>query len=455
MESVPFIESMRSFLEALGVPVAHSEFAALGLLALGAVVVLLLLLRLTRRRAPSGGDASVGRLHGTVQDLSLRLNDVTGRLQGEQTRQSELLKQLVERVQQIESQLDLAPPAAVEKKNLVEQAAVPAAVAGDGQARLRSGLAKTRQGFFSRIGEIFSRREEQSGEELLEELEAVLIGADLGVKTTNAVLDHLRAQMAATGVIDANVLRDSLKATLRGILRSAAPAQIVPRKRDGQPFVLLVVGVNGVGKTTTIGKLAQRFRAEGARVMLGACDTFRAAAADQLEIWAKRTGAVLVRGEEGAKPATVAYTAVHQARDEGYDVLILDTAGRLHTRANLMSELGNLVRIVGREQGGAPHETLLVIDASTGQNALQQAREFHNLVSLTGIVVTKLDGTPKGGIVVAVKDELGVPIRYIGVGESAEDLQTFDAERFVEALFADDATAADAGLPRRRRQAGG
>ncbi|HQH27560.1 MAG TPA: signal recognition particle-docking protein FtsY, partial [Oligoflexia bacterium] len=209
-------------------------------------------------------------------------------------------------------------------------------------------------------------------------------------------------------------------------------------KVDGKPKVVLVAGVNGVGKTTTIGKLAHQFRSRGARVLLAACDTFRAAADEQLDIWAKRAGVEVVSGASGTKPATVAFQAVHRAVEESYDVLLVDTAGRLHTRVNLMNELVHVVQILGRELPGAPHETILVLDGSTGQNALQQARTFHERIKLTGIIVTKLDGTAKGGVIVPIKEELSVPIRYIGVGESITALRPFSAQDFTAALFAEE-----------------
>ena len=195
--------------------------------------------------------------------------------------------------------------------------------------------------------------------------------------------------------------------------------------------------MNGVGKTTTIGKLASRFTSQGARVLLAACDTFRAAAAEQIEVWAERSGVEVEKGADGAKPSTVAFAALQRAKSESFDVLLIDTAGRLHTRVNLMNELIAVVKLIERELPGAPHESLLVLDATTGQNALQQAKEFHDKVNLTGIIITKLDGTPKGGIVVAIRDELGIPIRYIGVGESIGDLRPFDAAEFVDALLAE------------------
>lgn len=269
-----------------------------------------------------------------------------------------------------------------------------------------------------------------------EALEEILVTSDLGVKTSGKLLSSLKAE-AAAGAMDVDALKGALRRSMLEILADDAGAEIALRRPDGGPLVVLVVGVNGVGKTTTIGKLASRFTAQGAKVLLAACDTFRAAAAEQIEVWAERSGVEVVRGNDGAKPSTVAFTALQRAKAEGFDVVLIDTAGRLHTRVNLMNELIAVVKLIEREIPGAPHESILVLDATTGQNALQQAMEFHDKVKLTGIIITKLDGTPKGGIVVAIRDELGIPIRYIGVGESISDLRAFDATEFVDALLAD------------------
>lgn len=299
------------------------------------------------------------------------------------------------------------------------------------------GLQKTRNQLFSGFSRIFENQPTIDISKL-DQLEELLIMSDLGVATAKRLVDGVRAEAELRGAVDIEELRAILRSSLQEILQTNTAIEIVPAKREGQPLVVMVVGVNGVGKTTTIAKLANRFRESGARVLIGACDTFRAAAVEQLASWAERVGADMERGAENAKPSTVAYQAVHRAQDQGYDVLILDTAGRLHTKVNLMNELANVRDLVAREQAGAPHETLLVLDASTGQNALQQAREFNERTELSGIVVTKLDGTPKGGVVVAIKDELGIPIRYIGVGEGLEDLKKFSAEEFTNALLSNE-----------------
>ena len=301
---------------------------------------------------------------------------------------------------------------------------------------ISAGLSKTRNQFLGRLKELVGLGRRITAE-TLESFEELLLTSDLGVKTTQKLLGAVKEELKKGGEIEEDRIRSLLREQLLTILRSEVPTEITPRKRDGKPLVVLVVGVNGVGKTTTIGKLAGKFTSQGARVMLAACDTFRAAAAEQIDVWAERSGAVLVRGADGAKPSTVAYEAIHRSLKEEFDVLIVDTAGRLHTRVNLMNELVAVLKLIEREIPGAPHESILVLDATTGQNALQQAREFHDKVNLSGVVITKLDGTPKGGMVVAVRDELGLPIRYIGVGESAADLRPFDPEEFVGALLGD------------------
>ncbi len=318
------------------------------------------------------------------------------------------------------------------------------------QEALSTGLEKTRRQFFSKFRALF--RGETLPAESIEELEELLISSDLGVRTTSELIRRIKGLPEATE----GSVRHELKELITSILKSDVAPEIVPVKREGQPLVIVVVGVNGVGKTTTIGKLAAQFKKQGARVLVGACDTFRAAASEQLGVWAERIGVEVVSGPDGTKPTTVAFQAVHRAKDEGFDVLIVDTAGRLHTRVNLMNELVSVLQLIEREQPGAPHESLLVVDATTGQNALQQAREFHQKAKLTGLVVTKLDGTPKGGIVVAIKDELGIPIRYVGVGESVESLRLFSPVDFVEALFQDEVSSSDElsfrGQTRRRRR---
>ena len=298
--------------------------------------------------------------------------------------------------------------------------------------RFRSGLSRTRTLLVDGITAAVS-----SGpvdEEALEEIEAILIQADVGVETATEIVDALRGGLRSRG--EAGELFAELRSQLEEIASGSGSDPGPPASR---PHAILVAGVNGAGKTTTIGKLAARHASAGRSVLLAACDTFRAAAVPQLEIWAGRSGAEIVRSQQGADPAAVAFDAAAAAAARAVDVLIVDTAGRLHTKVNLMEELKKVKRSLGRKLPGAPHETLLVLDATTGQNALVQAREFHGAIGVDGIVLTKLDGTAKGGIAFALRRELGLPIRMIGVGEQLEDLQPFSAAAFVEALLPDSA----------------
>jgi fused signal recognition particle receptor len=268
---------------------------------------------------------------------------------------------------------------------------------------------------------------------VLDELEMRLITADVGVETTERILDGLRKQVARKELSNLEALLAALRGVLLDILRPVAiPLQIDPRIT---PFAVLVVGVNGAGKTTTIGKLARHLKDAGAKVLLAAADTFRAAAVEQLQIWGDRNGVPVIAQASGADPAAVVFDAMQAARARGVNVVLADTAGRLHTQANLMEELKKVRRVMGRVDAAAPHEVLLVLDASQGQNALQQARLFHEALQVTGVVLTKLDGTAKGGIVLAMASELKLPIRFIGTGETAEDFDEFDAEAFVDALL--------------------
>ena len=270
-------------------------------------------------------------------------------------------------------------------------------------------------------------------EALLEELETRLLAADMGVAVTQALLSDLRKQVARAELDDENALKGALAASLISILKPVERPLAVDRAR--RPFVILVVGVNGSGKTTTIGKLARRLKDEGYSVMLAAGDTFRAAAVEQLAVWAERNGVPLVSQAPGADPAAVVFDAMQSAKARGVDVLIADTAGRLHTQSHLMEELSKMARVMKRIDADAPHEVLLVLDAGLGQNALRQAEQFRNAIGVTGIVVTKLDGTAKGGIVVAIARRFGLPIRFVGVGEQAEDFGIFDARAYVEGLL--------------------
>jgi fused signal recognition particle receptor len=268
---------------------------------------------------------------------------------------------------------------------------------------------------------------------VLDELETRLITADVGVETTERILDGLRKQVARKELSNLEALLGALRGALLDILQPVAiPLQIDPRIT---PFAVLVVGVNGAGKTTTIGKLARHLKDDGAKVLLAAADTFRAAAVEQLQIWGERNGVPVIAQTTGADPAAVVFDAMQAAKARGMNVVLADTAGRLHTQSNLMEELKKVKRVMGRVDAAAPHEVLLVLDASQGQNALQQARLFNEALGVTGVVLTKLDGTAKGGIVLAMASELGLPIRFIGTGETAEDFDEFDAEAFVDALL--------------------
>jgi fused signal recognition particle receptor len=270
-------------------------------------------------------------------------------------------------------------------------------------------------------------------EHVLDELETRLITADVGVETTQRILDGLRKKVARKELANLDALLAALRGALLEILQPSAQPLTIDRSH--KPFAILVVGVNGAGKTTTIGKLARHWRAQGHKLMLAAGDTFRAAAVEQLQVWGQRNEVPVIAQATGADPAAVAFDAMQAAQARGVDVLLADTAGRLHTQSNLMDELKKVRRVMGRVDSSAPHEVLLVLDASQGQNALQQARLFNEALGVTGIVLTKLDGTAKGGIVLAIASELRLPIRYVGIGESAEDFAEFDAEAFVDALL--------------------
>jgi len=295
--------------------------------------------------------------------------------------------------------------------------------------KLKEGLAKTRKGFIGKVEALFTGR--KIDDETLEELEETLITSDIGVKATREIVEFLRDKAKQGEIRDSENVREFLKQEMMTLLGPSQPLILSGEK----PFVILTVGVNGVGKTTTIGKLAGRFISEGKSVLLAAGDTFRAAAIEQLEIWAGRTGAQLVKHQSGSDPAAVAFDSIEAAKSRNVDVVIIDTAGRLHTKSPLMDELKKVRRVIDKSMPGAPHETLLVVDATTGQNALRQAEIFNSAVEVTGIALTKLDGTAKGGIVFAIKKETGIPIRLIGVGEGIEDLRDFDSKEFVEALF--------------------
>lgn len=294
---------------------------------------------------------------------------------------------------------------------------------------LRDGLAKTRKDFSDRIGSLVLG--EKIDEAFLDELEEVLISSDAGAQTASAVLADLKERFQRNELSSPAQVRERLKQILFEILSS----HFSPFSPTSSPYTILMIGVNGTGKTTTIGKLAYRLRNEGKSVILAAADTFRAAASEQLSIWGARAGIPVIKHREGADPGAVVFDAISAARARAADVLIVDTAGRMHTKSNLMEELKKVKRIMSRELPGAPHEVLLVLDANTGQNALVQAKMFNEALGITGIVLTKLDGTAKGGIVFAISRELSIPVKFVGIGEEIDDLRDFDPKEFVEALL--------------------
>lgn len=298
--------------------------------------------------------------------------------------------------------------------------------------KLMSGMTKTRKEMTDKIDGILSSYR-KIDEELFEELEEVLVTADVGVSTTMELIDRLRDRVKEEKISDPGVIKDLLKSEIKFLMKESIQDNSL--NTEPSPAVMLVVGVNGVGKTTTIGKLAYKFKEEGKKVLIAAGDTFRAAAIEQLEEWGNRAGVSIISHSEGADPAAVIYDGIHAAKARKSDILICDTAGRLHNKSNLMNELNKIFRVVENEYGEATRETLLVLDATTGQNAINQAREFKEVANITGIALTKLDGTAKGGVVIALQAELGLPIKLIGVGEKIDDLQTFIVEDFVDAIF--------------------
>ena len=299
--------------------------------------------------------------------------------------------------------------------------------------KLSDGLGKTRSAVKQSLDRFLGRPPDAA---LIEELEASLLGADLGARVVDRLIEQVNDQARSMSGATAEGLQGILSQTLYGVLKPVAGSTLEELIEKGpKPFVILVIGVNGVGKTTTIAKMAQRFLQAGRRPLLVAGDTFRAAAIDQLQVWADRVGAEVIRQRHGADPAAVAFDGIVAAKARAADVVLIDTAGRLHTKSNLMDELRKVKRVISQELSGAPHEVLLVLDATVGQNALAQARQFHDAIGVTGLVLTKLDGTARGGIVVAIAEDLKIPVRLVGVGEGVEDLQDFNPEAFVAALF--------------------
>jgi fused signal recognition particle receptor len=299
--------------------------------------------------------------------------------------------------------------------------------------KLKAGLSKTHQGFAEKIDQLILGKK-SIDQDLLDELEGLLFSADLGVKTSSQLIEGVRKGLKRGELDEPEKVKDFIKQEIFQILKSGENPLSIDSSRT-KPFLFMVVGVNGVGKTTTIAKIAHQYSSQGKKVLIGAADTFRAAAVEQLEVWAKRVGADLIKQSRGSDPSAVAFDSIHAAKARNIDLVFIDTAGRLHTKVNLMEELKKVKRIIARECPGAPHEVLLVLDATTGQNAISQAKLFNEAIGVTGIAITKLDGTAKGGIIVGITDELKIPIRYIGVGEGMDDLREFNASEFVQALF--------------------
>lgn len=299
-------------------------------------------------------------------------------------------------------------------------------------AKLREGLSKTKRAIFGKIDALL-KHFVKVDEDLLDELEELLITSDVGVAATEEILDRLREEIKEGRLKEPEQIKGVLREILQEMIGEGEPLHL-----NTVPSVILVIGVNGAGKTTSIGKISNRLRKAHKKVVVAAADTFRAAAIDQLAVWCERSGAELVRQQEGADPAAVVYDAIQYTKKKGADVLIIDTAGRLHNKKNLMDELAKINRVIGRELPDAARENLLVLDATTGQNAILQAKEFSRAAEITGLVLNKLDGTAKGGIVLSIRKELGLPVKFVGVGEKIDDMQEFDATEFVEALFSED-----------------
>ncbi len=439
----PVLDALAPYLEPANEVLGEEAPLILG----GGLAVVLILLVLFLRRKPkvlspeeaeeNERDKYLARLEKERQkDLERR--DKENERQLEAQRQEKLSK-LEAREKEIQAELARKEEERREKKVLTKslgEAEAPVAEeappAESFLDRLKRGIGKTRTQLLERLDEIVHGKREID-EEVLDDLEEVLIGADIGPETTQKILDVLTAKVERNELKDPAALRAALQEQIAAIMDKSVP---VPSVEDRKPLVLLFVGVNGVGKTTTIGKLAAQYAREGKKVLMGAGDTFRAAAIEQLGEWSQRANCDLMSKDAGADPSAVLYETVERAMAENYDVVICDTAGRLHTKKNLMEELKKMVRVIRKLIPDAPHEVLLVLDATTGQNAIFQAREFKDAAELTGIVVTKLDGTSKGGVVIGIVNEFDIPVRYIGVGEQVDDLRPFDAKQFTESLFA-------------------
>ncbi len=415
------LNNLADFLIIAGVPPDQGQIAALGLVFLCMTLLSLLIVLLLLRRKFRRKDAPTE----TAEELAVEEPEVIDEDAG-----------LVAGEERVVSSIE------VEEIPVAEPSLAPAELPADDEPaslfqRMQQGLAKTRSSLVGRMDALLGSHA-RLDDEFIEELEEILITADFGMQATQELVQALTGRLkeidqSEPGQLHFSQLHKVLGEEIRARLKTSDTEWPVP---ESGPLVILVVGVNGVGKTTTIGKMAKQFADQGKKVVLGAGDTFRAAAAEQLEIWGTRAGAEVIRHTEGSDPGAVVFDAAKAAVARKADVLILDTAGRLHTKVNLMEELKKIRRIVDREIPGAPHETLLVLDATTGQNALIQARMFQDAVAVSGIALTKLDGTAKGGIVVAINSQLDLPVRLIGVGEGVADLRPFDADEFVAALFA-------------------
>jgi fused signal recognition particle receptor len=386
---------------------------------------------LAREPRSSAAKAEVERYEREVADLRRRV-DYEHR-KTEEAREKARQKAEAAAREEAEALARAEEQARVEAERRAQEEARRRLAEQEGGRTLADGLAKTRGGFMARLN-AFVGASKELDEAALVELEEILFSADVGVHTATALLESVRDKLKRRELSDIGKVKAALREEIERILAQASGAHGgLPDAPP--PLVVMVVGVNGTGKTTTIGKLAAKLKASGKSVILGAGDTFRAAAGEQLDVWADRARVPMVRGKDGSDPGAVLFDAVTRARNEKIDVVLCDTAGRLHTKANLMEELKRLKRTLAKAQDGAPHEVLLVVDATTGQNAIQQARQFHDALGVTGFVLTKLDGTAKGGVIIGICDALKIPVRYVGVGEKVADLKEFDAHEFVIALF--------------------
>lgn len=426
-----FLKVLTQTLIGFGVPEEMGQLAALGLLYIVLTLLLLLLILQIVRRV-------------RTRNAEVKTESASGADEAEASPEEAIAPESPEQESPVSAKDEPLQPSGQPADSPPEETTPGLTAAGARPAvpleevppvsmldRLRQGLNKTRSSLVNRVDALLSSHAKLD-DAFIEEFEEILITADFGMETTQDLVRSLTEKAASTPIAGAEGLRELLAEEIRQRLNSKGQEVVVP---ETPPLVIMVVGVNGVGKTTTIGKLARQFANEGKRVVLGAGDTFRAAAVQQLEVWGERAGADVIKHAEGSDPSAVAFDAARAAVARKADVLILDTAGRLHTKQNLMEELTKMRRVLGREIPGAPHETLLVLDATTGQNALLQARKFLEAVEVSGVALTKLDGTAKGGIVVAISSHLQLPVRYIGIGEGVDDLRPFDPGEFVDALF--------------------